>query len=137
MMNIIYWTWCLPQTLLGFLLFVIYKIILKDIYCFGYRNKTRGITSRRILGGLSLGKYIFLNRKVWLKIDRSFLLHEYGHTRQSLILGPLYLIIIGIPSLLWATYFTIRFLIFKDLKKGDYYNFYTERWADALGGVKR
>lgn len=28
--------------------------------------------------------------------------HEYGHQLQSYILGPLYLLIIGLPSGLWC-----------------------------------
>ena len=28
--------------------------------------------------------------------------HEYGHTIQSLILGPLYLFVVGIPSFVWC-----------------------------------
>jgi len=32
------------------------------------------------------------------EIEQRTLVHEYGHTIQSIILGPLYLLIIGIPS---------------------------------------
>jgi len=40
--------------------------------------------------------------------------HEFGHRLQSLVLGPLYLFIIGIPSAISRSS-----------------SFYTERWADA------
>ena len=59
--------------------------------------------------------------------------HEYGHCRQSEYLGWLYLIVIGIPSLIWC-------LCYNAEKRGglkDYYKFYTEAWADKLGGVIR
>ena len=75
------------------------------------------------MGGLSLGEYIFLNNNRVASIK-----HEYGHSIQSKYLGPLYLLVIGIPSLIWAIFG----------KRGDaYYAFYTERWADKLGGVDR
>ncbi|NMH88794.1 SpvB/TcaC N-terminal domain-containing protein [Flavivirga algicola] len=46
--------------------------------------------------------------------------HEFGHTWQSRLLGPLYLLIIGIPSLISAI-----------VDPGNHSNFYTEKWADA------
>ena len=36
------------------------------------------------------------------ELSDRLLVHEYGHTIQSLILGPLYLVLIGIPSTLWG-----------------------------------
>ena len=58
-------------------------------------------------------------------------LHEYGHCRQSRMLGPLYLLIVGLPSLImniltsWGV-----------LKIDTYYKRWPESWADRLGGVK-
>jgi hypothetical protein len=59
--------------------------------------------------------------------------HEWGHSQQSKYLGPLYLLIIGIPSFLWAaiTIFSYRVLG----RKLKYYKFYTERWADKIAGI--
>ena len=58
-------------------------------------------------------------------------MHEYVHTIQSLILGPLYLIVIGIPSTLWG------FLPNLHKKRKDdqisYFSFFTEDWANRLG----
>ena len=60
-------------------------------------------------------------------------MHEKGHRIQSKILGPFYLIVIGLPSLIWATlHSSVR-----RLGTIDYFSFYTEKWADRLGGVKR
>lgn len=47
--------------------------------------------------------------------------HEFGHTWQSRVLGPLYLFIIGIPSIISAGTNT----------PSGHSSFYTERWADA------
>lgn len=65
------------------------------------------------------------------KYNRNFIKdHEWGHTRQSLYLGPLYLLIIGLPSIIWA-------MIHTPNSKKSYYFFYTERWADKLGGIPK
>ena len=44
--------------------------------------------------------YIFLSKKAWHK-DHT-IKHEYGHTIQSKWLGWLYLLVIGLPSIIWA-----------------------------------
>ena len=121
--------WQLPQNLLGML----YKdcitddIITRvncdatDYECYLTRNG----------GGVTLGRYIFVNQNY---TDLSnVILHEIGHTKQSRILGPLYLIIIGIPSISWAG---LRRLI-PALKKINYYLLYTESWANKLMGLNK
>lgn len=76
-------------------------------------------------GAVTLGNYVF----VGLTSEyRKTVKHELGHTIQSKILGPLYLIVIGIPSI---TYCGLR-RIFSSLRKKNYYNFYTEKWANNL-----
>ena len=76
-------------------------------------------------GAVTLGNYVFagLNSEYKKTIK-----HELGHTIQSKILGPLYLIVIGIPSI---TYCGLR-RAFPSLRKKNYYDFYTERWANNL-----
>jgi hypothetical protein len=59
--------------------------------------------------------------------------HEYGHQVQSKIFGPIYLLVIGLPSIIWAGMYGV---IIKPTHNG-YYKFFTEKWADRLGGVKR
>ncbi len=53
--------------------------------------------------------------------------HEWGHTAQSSILGPLYFPVIAIPSFVRASVITVS-----PNYSGDYFNFYTESWADSL-----
>ena len=50
-------------------------------------------------GAITLGNYVFvgLNSEYRLTVK-----HELGHTIQSKILGPLYLIVIGIPSIIYC-----------------------------------
>ena len=78
--------------------------------------------------GLSLGRYIFINEMASVETVK----HEEGHQKQSVMLGPLYLLVIGLPSFIWACLKTVD--LFKNI---SYYSFYTERWADRLAGLER
>jgi len=78
--------------------------------------------------GLSLGSYIF----VCQSYGEITLKHEQGHSVQSLLLGPLYLLVIGLPSISGNIYDRIR-------HKGSawYYTQPWEAWADRLGHITR
>ena len=65
------------------------------------------------------------------ELSQRLLVHEYGHTIQSLLLGPLYLIIMGIPSTLWG--FLPAYQKLRSEKQVSYFSFFTEAWANALG----
>lgn len=127
------WLWQFPQNICG----VIWKLVIREKvlnkveHAFAPYNYNR-IYLTSIKGGVTLGDYIFIES--YLMIDIYVLAHEYGHYRQSLILGPLYLIVIGVPSLLHniAHYIGNRIGI-----RWDYYSFYTESWADKLAGITR
>lgn len=86
--------------------------------------------AKKMRGGISLGNFIYLSR--FLAND-TVVAHEKGHQKQSLILGPLYLFVIGIPSIIWASLYG---RVIPRTPNG-YYTFYTEKWADKLGGIKR
>lgn len=73
----------------------------------------------------------FIERMPGLFVDDGLLVHEYGHTVQSLILGPLYLLVIGLPSVIWLR--TPRLSRRRRDAGSSYYAFYTERWANHLG----
>lgn len=76
----------------------------------------------------SLGRYVFVTAD-WYIYENATIWHEFGHSRQSLILGWLYIPVIAIPSVIW-------FYLHKWCKlKCSYYWFYTERWANRLAGI--
>lgn len=75
-------------------------------------------------GAVSLGMFIFMFGEYWIG-DEETKAHEYGHSIQSKILGPLYLLVIGLPSIIWAAF------IYRFTKK-SYFWFYTEAWANKL-----
>ena len=81
--------------------------------------------------GLSLGMFIFIPQELDAAESDLLLVHEYGHTLQSLALGPLYLPIVGLPSIIYARSKRLRS---KRRSSGaSYYGFYTERWASSWG----
>ena len=130
MKNFILYLWQLPQNLLGLLMLLYYKH--EKVY-----HRLNGRTfyyTEEMPSGISLGNYIIMNRED----KEDGMKHEYGHTIQSRILGPFYLIIIGLPSLIGNIYDQIAH---KNWSLKDsciwYYNQPWEKWADKLGGVDR
>jgi hypothetical protein len=100
------WTWGLPQTLIGAALFLAHR---RDGH-FDYNGARATVWDKD--AGVSLGKFIFVPKKTRGSkaasqksakdlADPFLLEHEYGHTLQSLILGPFYLLFVGAPSILW------------------------------------
>jgi len=92
--------------------------------------------------GVCLGEYIFLDTSIepyFEKIPYTPLLHEHGHRIQSRILGPLYLLLVGLPSIIRNIY--ARLLLKKGVPEKDivewHYRYYPENWADSLMDVKR
>ena len=126
--------WELPQNILGAFLFIFFAVFSDSVILDD--DDPLEMYSPMMRGAISLGifrvyAYKYLgNGARYVELVRR---HEKGHRKQSMMLGPLYLIVIGLPSLIWATlHSTVR-----RLGAVDYYSFYTERWADRLGGVKR
>ncbi|MCC5896182.1 MAG: hypothetical protein JJU16_12040 [Alkalibacterium sp.] len=132
-------TWGGLQSFLGFCLFLIH---LKDPHDF-YHGSIR--TKWPTLNGISLGLFIFTPNEEqsgnvkWTSTDRNKIkdkcerisVHEFGHTYQSIILGPLYLFTVGITSLIWS-----RSKHYQSKRKEyglSYSSLWTEKWANRLG----
>ena len=115
------WLWQFPQNLLA--------ICIAGILCeVAYRKGiVRGntIIYNYVLPTMSLGSYIFVNT---MSTDTA-IKHSHGHSKQSRILGPLYLVVIGIPSLLHLIVYSICGMMGFSW---NYYKFYTELWANKL-----
>lgn len=122
--NLILFIWQLPQHLLA-ILYIGYLVMMCKDLGVDSRYKQAIVIPCVMRGAVTLGCYVFvgLNSEY-----RKTVKHELGHTIQSKILGPLYLIVIGIPSI---TYCGLR-RIFPSLRRKNYYNFYTEKWANNL-----
>ncbi len=127
-------TWGFLQTLVGFFVFLTHA---KKPH-FWYHGAVITVWDKQ--SSVSLGLFVFVASKPFFAKKYSgsisekeswnrLLVHEYGHTIQSLVLGPLYLIIIGIPSALWASLGKRK----RREKQIPYGAFFTEKWANLLG----
>lgn len=122
--NILLWIWQFPQNLVGLLLLLILQGEIKHKL-----NIIRFYYLKIFPGGITLGEYIIVGTKQNLTVR-----HEFGHVLQSRYLGPLYLIVIGLPSIVHAG---INNIIGCCEKHNEgYYHFWTEKWANKLGNVK-
>ena len=121
----VHWTWGLLQTLIGAIVFLCVR-----------KNRHEYVNGSIVTeipghwGGITLGMFIFVDSLPIENINEDFIVtHEYGHTIQSLILGPVWLLVIGLPSLLWAGFGDK----YREKNNISYYDFYTEKWANILG----
>lgn len=130
-------TWGLPQNLVGFVIFLWH---IKDKH---YLFHGSVITIWKGPNGgtsMSMGMFVFLD-EYYIKEENArenpesqfnqVAVHEFGHSLQSLLLGPLYFFVISIPSGVWC-----NFKYFQNMrkdKKMSYYIFYPERWANYWG----
>lgn len=112
--------WELPQFLLGIIIGLYYTN--RDVSKVTKIGDVTIVKSKRMFGGISLGKIIVVSYYP----TKHTIVHELGHSKQSKYLGPLYLIVIGIPSLIHSIIYTMFG------GKWDYYKFYTEAWAEKL-----
>ncbi len=127
--------WTLPQTILGVFLFFYGSLFFKNFYYYGPRGYFRYFIFGNHLSprkrGFSLGFFGFLPSGNTTSLDQ---VHEYGHYLQSLILGPFYLILVGIPIFflnLWDNLFHKNLTI--SARRGWIGQWKVERWATQLG----
>jgi hypothetical protein len=137
LINILLYIWQILQNIGGLIVIAIMgyeKVLTAD-------NGNKVYFSKKMPGGISLGKYSIISYYYTYncKTDDEILAldvtkHEaLGHGTQSRWLGPLYLPVVGLQSIIWAwMYGTII-----PYTKNGYYKFWTEKWADKLGGVIR
>jgi hypothetical protein len=87
-------------------------------------------------GAVSLGHFVF-----WSACDNRYVpvgpenrAHEWGHSVQSRRLGPLYLPLVGVPSVARVAY-AVGYQTLMGRRWEGYYAGWPERQADELGGV--
>ena len=133
MMPVLLFAWEFPQIIVGLGVYAWMKArrMVVHIETENYRVFIETRTT-----GVSLGWFIFWtpagNR--FAELTNDCRMHEYGHARQSVMLGPLYLFVVGIPSLLRVIYSKLYFRKFHRHWPG-YFSGFPENWADELGDV--
>lgn len=137
-MKFLLWIWEFPQNLIGFLMtrkpdFTIERKFKGEWVRVYYTHNVFG-------AGVCLGEYIILDYTRYCGLSRAGIAvdHECGHRTQSRIFGWLYLLVIGLPSVIrniWDRLFHRKWT--SERRSGWYYNGYPEKWADKIGGVVR
>jgi hypothetical protein len=124
---ILLFMWELPQNLLAIALIIQHKGIKRiDNKKLSFVVRTKSDYNHRGARAVSLGRIIIASGV--LHKNSSIMKHEYGHSLQSLLLGWLYLPLIGFFS------YGNNFFWRKTWQgKKDYYNLFPERWADVWG----
>ena len=125
-------TWELPQTLFALVLMVFLKTTPLD-----HKKRIRRVHSNSYLTCFSLGEFIFFRWKDigawdWEETQR----HELGHSVQSRILGPLYLLLVGLPSVIWNAMSRMDNMTGRWMA-ANYYRTPWEHLADVHGKVER
>lgn len=137
--------WGCVQSLLGLVVFCGCFLRCGGMEWFWFRGEVVSFWGRG--EGMSLGLFLFLGKeeadresgqmrgrrhrceKALSERTKRMLVHEYGHCLQSALLGPLYLIVIGLPSFIWCR--SKKLEQWRAEKGISYYDLYAERWADA------
>lgn len=122
----LYWilvfTWALPTTIIGLLVTLVMIILGKKPERYGHSYR---FTFGKPWGGITLGLMFMQDGE---KYD-STAMHEYGHVHQ-IILGPFFLFLVGIPSLIRA-----NILYALPIKHKPYDEIWFERSASDLGSL--
>lgn len=121
---ILLFIWQLPQNIVALVMLPFLgklKLVRKANYNYCFEGE-------KMSGGISLGSFCFVS-EYSAKSDETVAHEQDGHVKQSHLLGPLYLLVIGILSISWAGLY--RALGFK-----NYYVFFTESWANKLAGLE-
>ena len=116
-------TWGFAQTLIGFCFFLVN--IKKEHHFYRCCIETKW----NYHGGLSLGLFIFTPKDSFDNRDL-IRVHEYGHTIQSLLLGP-FMFFVGVISVIWGD---LPYFEKKRREQGvPYTACFVEAWASKWG----
>ena len=114
------WFWEFPQTFVGIVL-VTYFIVRGLVNNIEISEGVLVVTAKGRWGGVSLGNYIIGSEQISPTVGNHLFMHEYGHSIQSRNVGPLYLLIFGIPSLASVLF-----------RGSNHHESYVERYTNKL-----
>ena len=136
-MKVILWIWQIIQNIIGLVLIIVTSAERKNKtvdsveYTFWVSKRFNSNWA-----GVSLGDYVVFAAEDYA--DEKSIKHEHGHQIQSVYTGPLYLLLVGIPSFVRNIYDRIAHKDWTYIQRVNwYYGGWPENSADKLGGVKR
>jgi hypothetical protein len=126
------WTWGLPQNLAGLIWLLILGKQRRKLYHGAIVTYYENLPWLSRKGCFAVGMFIFMDGAIHESQSKKILVHEYGHTVQSILFGPLFSLLIGLPSVLWARRFSKNRPVYKE-KGINYCSRYPESGANRLG----
>lgn len=128
---VIQWTWGFIQNFSGLCMAMLWRQ--KDWHRYKNAIVTHYTNRKRARKGyFAMGMFIFTDDMLPVATYDKVLSHEYGHTVQSMILGPFFPLVVGLPSMLRFRYFS--FLKKRGRRPSEKYSVrYPENWANHLG----
>ena len=136
--HVLQWTFGILQNLAGLAIFLALRIRKGAPKPFFFHGAV--VSEWQRTSSMGMGMFIFIGRNLGLEdlrdaepgsYEEHILSHEYGHTVQSVILGPFYLFVIGLPSAIWCNFKPVAKKWLSG--KREYESFYPEKWATRLG----
>lgn len=126
--------WELPQNVLGAIDFGA-CLALRRVERVRWERE-RIFVKLRGAGAVSLGLFVFWSEEdtPFVRITSTNKEHEFGHSIQSRMLGPLYLPLVGVPSSCRVLY-AIGYRKVTGRRWDGYFRGYPEDWADRLANV--
>lgn len=123
---ILNFTWGLFTTLLGYLLLLI-LLPFGKVKRFHYTLYLE--FHKDIHAGFSIGTVFFVRKNA----SEGMIIHEFGHTLQNAMFGPLTLLLIYLPSVIRFWYRELYTKITSKHPKKDYYEIWFEYQATLIG----
>lgn len=134
MLKFIFFLWQLPQNILGFIVSKIEKAVKRTDFGITYYATSFPKPLMKHCA-VSLGDFIIADAFIANELN---LKHENGHQKQSKMLGPFYLLFIGLPSAIGNCIDRVFHKNWETKKREVwYYKQPWEAWADKLGKVER
>lgn len=126
--------WELPQNVLG-AIDLAASLVLRRVERVRWERE-RVFVKVRGAGAVSLGLFVFWSDDdtPYVRITDANKEHEYGHSLQSRLLGPLYLPLVGVPSSCRVVY-AVGYRAVTGRRWDGYFRGYPEDWADRLANV--
>jgi len=119
-------TWGLPATIVGFLAATV--LILTGHKPKNYHGNVMFIRPADV-GSLNLGPFFFVSRRA--QDDAYTKYHEAGHGLQNILYGPIYLIIVGLFSIIWYHIFRRKYKdILPTLSREEKDALYEKLWCE-------
>lgn len=128
---LVQWTWALPINLIGLVGYIIFAKIKKCEHERFFNAVITYVPGPESFGGISFGTFIFMNPNRDEQFKYNTRIHEYGHSFQAILLGPVWFLVVAIPSFVWCNFKPLK--EYRKKNNVSYYSLYCEAWANRWG----